>query len=273
MTRPVFVDAAAAHAVAGAGLRLGAEVSHHAVTVRKLRVGEGLDIVDGTGLRARAVLAEASPTSALVDVVSVEVEPEPRPGLVLVQALAKQGRDLQAVETATEVGVDEIRPWAARRSIAAWPAAKAAKMSQKWENTVHAAAIQARRSRVPVVGELLEGTGAAGILTERDLCLVLHEEATASLPEVFASAGLMRLHGTDEAGAASAGGTHGEPSSPVYDRVVLCVGPEGGITPEEIEAFTARGATAVRLGPEILKAANAGPVGLAACQLLLGRWS
>lgn len=249
MTLPVYLAADLAGATPGARLECGPEVAGHAVRVRRMRVGESLQLVDGRGLRITGTLVEAAPDALTLEVAAVAREPEPVPALVLVQALAKQDRDLQAIEAATEVGVDGVVPWAAQRSIADWPAKKHAKMAQKWENTLRAATLQARRSRVPALEELRRGTGLVEAIQPGDHVLVLHEEAEAHLPTGLAQA----------------------PRD--ARRIVLVVGPEGGIAPEEIAACTAAGAVPVRLGDTVLRASSAGPVGLALCQTLLGRWA
>lgn len=234
---------------AGTALALGAEVASHAVKVRRMAVGEDLDVTDGAGLRVRGTLTAAAPDSLVLTVTAVTQEPVATPSLVLLQALAKQDRDLQAIEAATEVGVDAVIPWAAQRSIADWPAKKAGKMAAKWENTLRAAALQARRVHVPALHALVRGDRAAKGLGPGDLVLVLHEEASVPVPTALADV----PEGTE--------------------RIVLVVGPEGGITEAEVAAFTAAGARIVRLGPTVLRASSAGPVGLALVQTLLGRWA
>jgi 16S rRNA (uracil1498-N3)-methyltransferase len=99
-----------------------------------------------------------------------------------------------------------------------------------------------------VLHELARGQSLRERFGAGDRVLVLHEEATLRLPAAVASA----------------------PED--LERLILVVGPEGGISQEEITAFEAVGALPVRLGDTVLRASSAGPVGLALCQLLLGRW-
>lgn len=258
MSLPVFPSPQAAEAVAGRALTLGEDVAGHAVRVRRIGPGEEIDVVDGHGTRARGTVATASATELTLDVTEVTATPATSPRLVLVQALAKGDRDLQAIEAATEIGVDEIIPWAADRSIADWPAKKQAKMAAKWENLLTAASLQSRRSRFPVLTELARGAELLTRLGEgtapeekpsADAIFVLHETA-----ELRLSAALSDL---DTAATA---------------RIVLIVGPEGGISERELASLSGIGATPVLLGDTVLRSSSAGPAGLVLAQNSLGRW-
>jgi 16S rRNA (uracil1498-N3)-methyltransferase len=172
----------------------------------------------------------------LLEVLSLDVEPRPELRFVLVQALAKGGRDDLAVETATELGVDEVVPWQAARSVVVWRGPRGEKARASWVATVRAAAKQSRRARVPVVGPVVSGRALADRLARAELAVVLHEEATTPLASLD----------LPDAGA-----------------VVLVVGPEGGIAPEELEQLTAAGAVTARLGDHVLRSSTAGAAALA----------
>ncbi|WP_029089067.1 16S rRNA (uracil(1498)-N(3))-methyltransferase [Brevibacterium album] len=246
MSLPVFLDRALVPAPPGETLALSASVAKHLGVVR-IRAGEEFELVDGDGLRLRAVLG-AEPGTAEVRAALREVRP--RPELVLVQALAKGDRDEQAIEAATEIGVDRIVPWQAARSIARWPAKKEQRAHARWRSLLDAAAQQSRRAFAPELEPLARGRALAGRFAPDDLVLVLHEEAEEHLTDVLA----------DGPGADS-------------PRIVLVVGPEGGIAPEEIAALTGLGARPVLLGPTVLRASSAGPAGLVLVTAALGRWS
>lgn len=259
MTLPVFLSEDlvpdAASLQPGDRAHLGGVEGRHAAVVRRLGPGEPLDVVDGHGLRLTCRVESASKSGLDLVVDARSEEPGPRPRLVLVQALAKGGRDEQAVETATEVGVDEVVPWQADRSIVRWSAQKAPRGVAKWQEVARAAAKQSRRARVPGVGGVLDSRGLLGwvrsVIDEGGLCLVCHEEAEETLT------GFLRDRRESLAGAT---------------RVAVVVGPEGGISPEEIAGLREAGAQVVLLGPHVLRSSTAGP---AACILLgaaLGRW-
>lgn len=249
MSAPVFVTPAAALAQPGDVVRLDGAEGKHAATVQRLAVGESIELVDGAGKRATGLVAAAGEGWLDVAVASVGHDADPR--LTLVQALAKGGRDEQAVETATELGVTAVVPWAAERSIVQWRGPKADKGREAWQSTARAAAKQSRRALVPAVAPLVTTkqlvVQARTVLADGARVLVLHEEATAALVDL------------DWAEATG--------------DVWLVVGPEGGIAPGELEALVTVGAEPVRLGPHVLRASTAGPAALAALAAARGTWS
>jgi len=225
-----------------AGIRVGGTVvldgpeGRHAATVRRIGVGESVLLSDGRGTRATAEVVAAGKAELDLAVTAVEEDPEPALRLVLVQALAKADRDDQAIESATELGVDEVVPWQAARSIVVWRGDRAAKALRKWESVVTAAAKQSRRSRVPVVAQPVGQRALVERIRDSALALVLHEDAATPL-----------------AGQ----------SLPDDGDVLVVVGPEGGISREELAAFEEAGAVAVRLGSTVLRSSSAGPAALA----------
>lgn len=253
MTLPVFLTETPLAGASGT-ITVGPEVAGHAVRVRRMGVGEELELIDGTGVRLRGTIQEGNSESLTLSVTDVTEEPQQRPRLVLVQALAKNDRDTQAIEAATEVGVDAVIPWAAQRSIADWPAKKAHKMAAKWANVLTAATLQARRARVPELGELIRGTAVTQLVTPTSRVIVLDETESSGLTEAVNDLG------------------EGSTTQGDIDEIVVIVGPEGGITPAEVDALVSEGARTAVLGPTILRASTAGPVALAIVQTLLGRW-
>ena len=222
----------------------GAE-AHHAAAVRRLRVGEEVTVGDGRGTWLSGQCESASPREVVIQVLTREVVPEPRPRIVLVQALAKGDRDELAVQAATELGVDEIVPWQATRSVSRWDAAKAQKGRSRWAAIVREAGKQAHRSWLPEVSELVT-TAQLARRAAASRTLVLEPAAGAALTA-------LALAGDDS-------------------DIVLVVGPEGGIAAEELSALAAAGATPVRLGDTVLRTSTAGPAALAIVSAALGRW-
>jgi 16S rRNA (uracil1498-N3)-methyltransferase len=238
VTLPLFLVAPdrIASADVGSTVVLDGAEGRHAATVRRIGVGEQVLLADGAGLRVTGEVVAAAPAELTVRVAEVVREPEPQPRFVLVQALAKGDRDDQAIEAATEYGVDEVVPWQAARCIVQWRGERGGKARRKWDSAVLAASKQSRRSRVPVVAELATTTTLIVRVQGAAAAYVLHEDATESLAT-------QRL--------------------PDHGDVLLVVGPEGGITPEEVAALEAAGAVAVRLGDTVLRSSSAGPAALA----------
>lgn len=246
MTLPLFLVAPqlVEGAVPGGSLVLDGPEGRHAATVRRIAPGERVMLADGLGLRVTCEVVDAAKTELALRIVEVVHEPEPAPRFVLVQALAKGDRDDQAVEAATELGVDEIVPWQAARCIVQWRGERGEKSRRKWEATVGAATKQSRRARVPVVAHLATTSALVARAQVAAAAYVLHEDATSTL-----------------AGQAL----------PAAGEVLVVVGPEGGITPEEVAQLEAAGAVAVRLGHSVLRSSSAGPAALAVLSAA-GRW-
>ncbi|GAA2440812.1 16S rRNA (uracil(1498)-N(3))-methyltransferase [Streptomyces macrosporus] len=247
MTAPVFVADSLAGAAPGATLTLDGPEGRHAVAVRRLRVGEEIVLTDGAGTGALGTVAAVEGKERLeVAVAEVRVEPEPSPRITVVQALPKGDRGELAVETMTETGVDAIVPWSAARCVTQWRGERGAKALRKWRATAREAGKQSRRLRFPEVAEPAGTRQLLPLLASAAFAAVLHEEGS----EPLATADL-----------------------PADGELVLVVGPEGGIAPEELDAFAGVGARPYRLGPSVLRTSTAGT---AAAALLLGRtgrWS
>ncbi|QTX04869.1 16S rRNA (uracil(1498)-N(3))-methyltransferase [Agromyces archimandritae] len=227
----------------GDAVELAGDEARHAATVARIRVGEQVAIGDGRGTIVDGVVESVEPKRLTVRVVSVRRVDAPGTRIVLVQALAKGGRDELAVQAATELGVDEIVPWAARRSVSRWEGPKAAKGRERWASIAREATKQSMRAWMPEVHPVASTHELPALLAGRRVLLL---EPTASAP----------LAGLEPDGR----------------ELVLVVGPEGGIDPGELEALGAAGAEAVRLGPEVLRTSTAGPAAIAVLAARLGRW-
>ncbi|WP_270352659.1 16S rRNA (uracil(1498)-N(3))-methyltransferase [Microbacterium testaceum] len=234
-------DAGGAHPDAIVTL-IGAE-AHHAAAVRRVRVDEEVTLGDGRGVWLSGVVVAATPKQVDVRVTARDERPAPSPRFVLVQALAKGDRDELAIQAATELGVDAIVPWQAARSVSRWDA-KAEKGLARWRTIVREAAKQAHRAWVPEVEAVAR---TADLVRRAGESTVLVLEPTASV----------RLT---------------ETTAPDDRDVVLVVGPEGGIAPEELEALTAAGARQVRLGDTVLRTSTAGAAAIAVLSAAHGRW-
>lgn len=236
---------------------LSGDEGRHAAKVARIGVGEEILLTDAAGRQAPARVVSAAKESLELALIEAPREPVVRaPRLALIQALATGGRDEQAVESATELGVDRITPWIARRSVSVWRGERLAKGRAKWESTVRAAVKQCRRAGIPVVDPPTDTRHLVDDVRARvavgEMVLVLHEQESAPLMAMAA-----------EVRAAAKAGS---------EEITVVVGPEGGIADAELAALREAGARSVLLGPEVLRSSTAGPAALALISALVGRW-
>lgn len=245
MSRPVYVQEFPTPPTVGEVIELTGDEGRHAVSVKRTSVGEQIELVDGHGTRAVITVTGVSGKDRLTGVVDcVASEPAPRPTVTVIQALPKAARSELTVDLLTQAGADVIVPWQAGRSVANW-GKKQDKGLAKWRAAARAAAKQSRRSRIPEITPVGDQAAVVALIQAAPLALMLHEDATGKITD--------------------------QPVAQV-DSVVLIIGPEGGISPAELDAFTAAGAHPVRLGPEVLRTASAGMVALAALGAVTDRW-
>jgi 16S rRNA (uracil1498-N3)-methyltransferase len=221
----------------------------HAATVRRIRRDEQLVLGDGVGGVARCVVEQAGRDGLQARVLDRWQVPPVQPAVTVIQALPKAERSELAIELATEAGADAFVAWQAARCVARWDGARADKGLRRWRAVARAAAQQSRRAYVPSV----DGVLSTAALTQRigdvvasgGTVLALHESATGQLTNL---------------GLAQA------------KSVMLVVGPEGGIVPDELATMIHAGAVAVRLGPTVLRTSTAAAVALGALGVLTPRW-
>jgi 16S rRNA (uracil1498-N3)-methyltransferase len=245
VSAPVFLLADVALR-AGATVVLDGPEGHHAATVQRLDVGEHLVITDGNGTSADGTVTRTARDLLEIEIDQVVTTPPPQPRFVVVQALPKGERGELSVTTMTEVGADVIVPWAAARCVTKWDGARGEKALAKWRTASRESAKQSRRSRFPEVTALATTGDVAERLRSAELAVVLHEEAVTPL---------------------------GAAPLPEAGDIVIVVGPEGGISPEELAAFEAAGAGSYRLGPTVLRTSTAGAVGAGVLLSRTPRWS
>ncbi len=249
MTAPVFVLPPDDVAGAGVGsvVRVFGDEGRHAVTVRRIATGEEVSLVDGAGRRLTGrVSAILGKHSFDVDVAEVVDEPEHGLRVTVVQALAKGDRGELAVGQLTEIGVDEIIPWSAAHSVVHWRGDRAEKSAGRWSDAITASAKQSRRARFPVLAPLASTGDIVTRIGVASVAVVLHESATEPISAVVAPGG---------------------------GELLIVVGPEGGISPDELLAFTAAGARVARLGPTVLRTSSAGLAAVAVLLSATTRWS
>ncbi|MFF4668762.1 16S rRNA (uracil(1498)-N(3))-methyltransferase [Streptomyces sp. NPDC001279] len=248
MTAPVFV---VDEVPDGPEFVLEGPEGRHAVSVKRLRPGEDVVLTDGAGRWTEGVVraAEGKHRLVVMDLTGIHEEPPPAPRITVVQALPKGDRGEVAVETMTETGVDAIVPWQASRCITQWKGERGLKSLAKWRNTAREAGKQSRRVRFPEVADTLTTNQVAALLGTADFAAVLHED---------------RDHDSEPLATVQL---------PGQGEIVLVVGPEGGVSPDELAVFAEAGARTCRLGASVLRTSTAGTAATALLMGRTGRWS
>ena len=244
MSLPVFLHAGVAGASVGDPVELSGDEGRHAVVVKRVRVGDRIGLTDGAGTTVECTVTSTSRAGLAATVDTATLAERELPRVVVVQAIPKGDRGELAVEMLTEVGVDVVVPWAASRSVAVWRGPKQAKALERWRSTAREAAKQSRRAWFPEVAEVVDTAGVVDLLRDASVPVVLHEAASGPLADL---------------------------PVPGRGEIVVVVGPEGGITEEELAAFAAVGAEPVRLGSSVLRTSTAGVAAVAAL-LARSRW-
>ena len=245
MVLPLFNHPLFPRPAEGDSVTLSGSEAKHAVTVRRMRVGEGIQLSNGEGLRAIGTVEAIDGNNLLVKVSELHQDAKPDPALVLVQALAKGDRDELAIQAATELGAFAIVPWQADRSISRWEGPKIAKGVERWQVIVAEAAKQALRALTPKVSQPLSTKELVNSFRGYSRVLVLDPTASVSLAKI---------------------------ELPSHGEVAIVVGPEGGISDSELALLESAGAVRVHLGESILRTSTAGMAAISVLQSKLGHW-
>jgi 16S rRNA (uracil1498-N3)-methyltransferase len=213
-------------------LTITGDEAHHAARVLRVRAGESITAADDTGRVVHAVVVDVGDVIR-ADVVKETFVDEPRPRVVLFQALPKGDKLDEVVQKATEVGVARIVPFVGARSVVRWDERKRMKAPERWCAVARAAAKQSRSPRLLVVDAVADHLRSA--LDEPVPVLVLHEgDRAAPLRHVL--------------------------PADAPETLTIAVGPEGGFDDAEIDELARGGAEIVRLGPRVLRTETAGVV-------------
>ena len=218
------------------------EEAHHAIKVLRLNTGEVIKISDGVGNWVSGPIVEIAKKELYVSITERGQIQAAKPELVLVQAITKSDRNKEMLELAVEAGVDRIIPWQSERSISKWQSDS----EQKWQVGIKQSCKQARQVKLPQLMQVMSTSEVIKSIGEGGFGIVFHEEASTKFSDL----------------------TIPNSQSSVY----LVIGPEGGISEQELLSFQNNGSKVVRLGDTVLRSAHAGFAALSAVQTKLGRW-
>ncbi|MBP8920919.1 MAG: 16S rRNA (uracil(1498)-N(3))-methyltransferase [Micropruina sp.] len=227
--------------VVGGSVAVTGDEGRHAAIVRRIRKGEVVLVSDGIGNAVRGPVTQADVNGLIVEVTEILEQPARPVRFTVVQALAKGDRAERALEMLTELGVDEIVPWPASRSIVKWAPDRVERALARWRSIVRESTKQSRQFRVPRVSPPLTTAELALRIAEPSLTLVLHEGASDRI-----SADAL----------------------PAEGEVMVIVGPEGGLTDDELATFAEAGGRPTLIADAVLRTSTAGVVALAQLQVL-----
>ena len=218
--RPLFFS----HKIDGNQISLDSAENHHAERVQRTQIGDDIRVADGCGNWSGGKVISLSPVT--IEVFDRGVE-KPS-GISVLQAVTKTDGLNEVIDLLTQIGVDEIIPWISERSIPKWDPSKKEKHLQKWQETARTSAKQTRRARIPIVKPVVESMID---LSDFDQVVVLHESSDrVDFPKV------------------------------AEGKVLIVVGPEGGLSDQEVSNFEKHGALISTIGPNIFKSIHAGVI-------------
>jgi 16S rRNA (uracil1498-N3)-methyltransferase len=222
----------------GAHYEFSNEDANHAIRVLRMQAGAKFMLSDGNGAWSQVKAIEVSKKYMQVQVIDYGYQEALATTITVVQALPKGDRAKEAIELLTESGVDRIVPWVASRSIG--------KGTDKFAVTAREASKQSRRFRIPQVLDIATTAQICEAIKLSDLAIVFHESTTQKLSDQISSHNVQNL--------------------------LIIIGPEGGITDEELAAFQGAGAKVALMGRPILRSAHAGIAAVSAVSALLKVW-
>jgi len=227
--------------VVGSSYEFGGEDAGHAIRVLRTQMGDSFALSDGQGAWSTVQVRAIDKKSMTVEVTQSGFEEALPVEFTVAQALTKGDRIKESIELNTAGGADVILLWAATRSIGK----TTPDLMQKLATTAREASKQSRRNRIPFVMGVLDAKKIAAEIPNHDLAIVFHESAQLKLTEVV---------------------------KPGVKKVLAIIGPEGGITDEELAIFTAAGAQVALLGRPIFRSAHAGMAALSGLNAALNIW-
>lgn len=212
------------------------ENAHHVDRVLRMKTGEELLISDGAGKWGRCQITDISKKDIQLKILESGFDQSDAKKVSVLQALPKSDRAKETVELLTAAGVTDIYPWQASRSIG--------KECEKWQVAAIEASKQSRRFHIPKVLDKLDTRSAVELLGDFEQVLICHEAATLKISEVVTPA----------------------------KSTLIIIGPEGGLTEDEISQFQSGGGKLIKLGRPILRSAHAGIAAISAVNALMNIW-
>lgn len=218
-------------------VRITGDEASHISRVLRFSEGDSLELFNGTGLVAVGEIEQISKTEAFVRIKEIyESNAEPKVKITLYQGIAKEAKMDYIIQKATELGISEIVPVETEFSVV--KIKDSAKKVERWQKIATDAAKQCKRTVIPKVAEPVKFDKALKLLKEKEIFFAPYEAAEqGSLKDM--AFGKMPV---------SAG---------------YIIGPEGGFSPKEANAFESENIPVVTLGKRILRTETAATATLA----------
>jgi 16S rRNA (uracil1498-N3)-methyltransferase len=226
--------------VAGSQYEFNNDDALHAIRVLRMKNGDLFNLSDGKGSWSHVEAIEVHKKHMTVEVIKSGHQEPLDTHFTVIQAIPKGDRIKEAIELSTEGGADRIVMWKAARSIG-----KSDDKIEKLHVTAREASKQSRRFRIPEVIGVAATNAVVDQIAQSDLAIVFHESATMKLSQIVV---------------------------PGCKKVAIIIGPEGGLTDDEIDTFAAAGAKVALMGRPILRSAHAGLAALSAVNTALSVW-
>ena len=223
------------HSLSGNNSVITGDDANHIRNVLRLKPGDVIELIDGTGLECDARIVRMLSGKVEVSILQRRSsEPRPSPRLIIAQAILKDNKPDTIVRQITEMGIHEWVPFAAHRSVPVLNPERIRSRKDRWEKIAIEALKQCRRSTLLNISDLLTYDAMLAHGRHCDVKLIFWEDESPSRP-----------FDLPDANAGS------------VQSIMAVIGPEGGFTPEEIAAARACGYMTISLGPRILKADTA----------------
>ena len=225
----------------GENIELPKDAARH-IMVLRLSAGDTLTLFNGLGGEYQARITRIDRQRVTTEIVSHSSREAELPyRITLAQGIPEATKMDWIIEKSVELGVSDIIPLAAQRSVVRLDKDRAEKRLSRWQAIAISAAQQCGRNRLPHIASPV-GTGEYLRQTTPSPRILFSPRATETLSEWA---------------------RHQKPQN-----ITLLIGPEGGFSPEEENMAEQQGVTFLSMGPRILRTETAGLAAIAAINAL-----
>lgn len=210
----------------------------HISRVLRMAPGDNVMLCDGEGYQYLAEIADISKEQVNLNILSAEkCAAEPAQRITLYQGLPKGDKMELIIQKCVELGISEIVPVAAERSVVKIKPGEFGSKRTRYQRVAYEAAKQSGRGIIPVIADLAAFKSAD--MTRHDLIIIAYEDEKGNTLK-----SLLR-------------------ANPMAKDIAIVIGPEGGLEKAEVDMLVQKGGAAVTLGPRILRTETAGMAALA----------